>query len=170
MHFGTGQAKDTAMNAPQKPAISIAELKEKIGQEIGVSRWHVVSQEMIDRFADVTHDHQFIHVDPARAKAETPFGGAIAHGFLTLSLLSHIGSEVMPPIKGRAIGINYGFDKIRFVSPVPAGGKIRGRFRLKDVNERAEKEVMLRHEVTIEIEGVEKPALVAEWLSMAVLA
>jgi len=158
------------MNAPPKAAISVAELKRKIGQEIGISPWHVVSQEMIDRFADVTHDHQFIHIDPARAKKETPFGGTIAHGFLTLSLLSRIGSEVMSPIEGRAMGINYGFDKIRFISPVPAGGKIRGRFRLKDVNERAEKEVMLRHEVTIEIEGVEKPALVAEWLSMAVLA
>jgi acyl dehydratase len=158
------------MNAPPKAAISVAELKKKIGQEIGVSQWHLISQEMIDQFADVTGDHQFIHVDPVRAKKETPFGGAIAHGFLTLSLLSHIGSEVMPPIEGRAIGINYGFDKIRFVSPVPAGGKIRGRFRLKEANDRAAKEVMFRYEVTIEIEGVEKPALVAEWLSMAVLA
>jgi acyl dehydratase len=158
------------MNAPQRTAISIAELKKKIGQEVGVSQWHVVSQEMINRFADVTDDHQFIHVDPVRAKNETPFGGAIAHGFLTLSLLSHIGGEVMPMIEGRTIGINYGFNKIRFISPVPAGGKIRGRFRLKDVNERAEKEVMFQYEVTIEIEGVEKPALVADWLSMAVLA
>ena len=158
------------MNSPQKDAISVAELKKKIGQEIGVSQWCVVSQEMIDRFADVTHDHQFIHIDPARAKKETPFGGSIAHGFLTLSLLSHIAAGVMPPIEGRTIGINYGFDKIRFISPVPAGGKIRGRFRLKEVNERAEKEVMFRYEVTVEIEGVEKPALVAEWLTMTVLA
>jgi acyl dehydratase len=158
------------MNAPQKAAISVAEMKGKIGKEIGVSQWHVVSQDMIDRFADVTHDHQFIHVDPVRAKKETPFGGTIAHGFLTLSLLSLVGGEVMPAIQGRAMGINYGFDKIRFISPVKAGGKIRGRFKLKEVNERAAKEVMFRYEVAVEIEGAEKPALVAEWLTMAVLA
>ena len=158
------------MLAPAKPPISVDDLKGKIGADIGVSDWHVVTQEMIDRFADVTHDHQFIHVDPVRAKKETPFGGTIAHGFLTLSLLSLVGSEVMPPIKGRAMGINYGFDKIRFISPVKAGGKIRGRFKLKEVNERAAKEVMFRYEAAIEIEGAEKPALVAEWLTMAVLA
>jgi acyl dehydratase len=158
------------MLAPAKPPISVDALKGKIGTDIGVSDWHIVTQEMIDRFADVTRDHQFIHVDPARAKKETPFGGTIAHGFLTLSLLSLIGSEVMPPIKGRAMGINYGFDKIRFISPVKAGGKVRGRFKLKEVNERAAKEVMFRYEVAIEIEGAEKPALVAEWLTMAVLA
>jgi acyl dehydratase len=158
------------MLPPAQPPISVDALKGKIGTDIGVSNWHVVTQEMIDRFADVTHDHQFIHVDPLRAKQETPFGGTIAHGFLTLSLLSLIGSEVMPPIKGRAMGINYGFDKIRFISPVKAGGKVRGRFKLKEVNERAPKEVMFRYEVAIEIEGGEKPALVAEWLTIAVLA
>jgi acyl dehydratase len=158
------------MLPPAQPPISVDALKGKIGTDIGVSNWHVVTQEMIDRFADVTHDHQFIHVDPLRAKKETPFGGTIAHGFLTLSLLSLIGSEVMPPIKGRAMGINYGFDKIRFISPVKAGGKVRGRFKLKEVNERAPKEVMFRYEVAIEIEGGEKPALVAEWLTIAVLA
>ena len=157
------------MLAPAQPPISVADLKGKIGADIGVSDWLIVTQEMIDRFAEVTHDHQFIHVDPVRAKKETPFGGTIAHGFLTLSLLSRIGSEVMPPIKGRAMGINYGFDKIRFISPVKAGGKIRGRFKLKEVNERAPKEVMFRYEVAIEIEGAEKPAIVAEWLTMAVL-
>jgi acyl dehydratase len=158
------------MLPPAQPPISVDALKGKIGTDIGISNWHVVTQEMIDRFADVTHDHQFIHVDPLRAKKETPFGGTIAHGFLTLSLLSLIGSEVMPPIKGRAMGINYGFDKIRFISPVKAGGKVRGRFKLKEVNERAPKEVMFRYEVAIEIEGGEKPALVAEWLTIAVLA
>jgi acyl dehydratase len=158
------------MLAPAKQPISIDTLKEKIGTDIGVSNWHIVTQEMIDRFADVTHDHQFIHVDPVRAMKETPFGGTIAHGFLTLSLLSLVGSEVMAPIKDRAMGINYGFDKIRFISPVKAGGRIRGRFKLKEVNERAAKEVMFRYEVAIEIEGADKPALVAEWLTMAVLA
>ncbi len=158
------------MLAPAKQPISVDALKEKIGTDIGVSNWHVVTQDMIDRFADVTHDHQFIHVDPVRAKKETPFGGTIAHGFLTLSLLSLVGSEVMPAIEGRVMGINYGFDKIRFVSPVKAGGKIRGRFKLKEVKERAPKEVMFRYEVAIEVEGAEKPAIVAEWLTIAVLA
>jgi len=158
------------MNAPQKATISVAELKGKVGQEIGVSQWHVVTQDMIDRFADITHDYQFIHVDPVRAKKEAPFGGTIAHGFLTLSLLSLVGGEVMPAIAGRAMGINYGFDKIRFISPVKAGGKIRGRFKLKEVNERTAKEVMFRYEAAIEIEGADKPAVVADWLTMAVLA
>jgi acyl dehydratase len=158
------------MLAAAKQPISVDALKKKIGTDIGVSNWHLVTQEMIDRFAEVTRDHQFIHVDPVRAKKETPFGGTIAHGFLTLSLLSLVGSEVMPAIKGRAMGINYGFNKIRFISPVKAGGKIRGRFKLKEVNERAAKEVMFRYEVVIEIEGAEKPALVAEWLTIAVLA
>jgi acyl dehydratase len=157
------------MNAPQKAAISVAEMKGKIGEEIGISQWHVVSQDMIDRFADVTHDHQFIHVDPARAKKETPFGGTIAHGFLTLSLLSLVGGEVMPAIEGRAMGINYGLDKVRFLAPVRAGGRVRAHFKLKEVTPRSEKEVLLKNEVTIELEGADKPAVYAESLSVIVL-
>ncbi|HLL28726.1 MAG TPA: MaoC family dehydratase [Xanthobacteraceae bacterium] len=157
------------MNAPQKPAISVAELEKKIGQEIGVSQWHVVSQEMIDRFADVTSDHQFIHVDPARAKKETPFGGTIAHGYLTLSLLAPMGYEALPQIEGRVMGINYGLDKVRFLTPVRAGKRVRARYKLKEVTRRSDKEVLLKNEVTVEIEGGDKPAVYAESLSVIVL-
>ena len=157
------------MNVPQKAAISVAELKKKIGQEIGVSQWHVVSQDMIDRFADVTSDHQFIHVDPVRAKKETPFGGTIAHGYLILSLVAPMSYEALPQIDGRVMGINYGLDKVRFLSPVRAGSRVRARFKLKEVSPRSEKEVLLKNEITVELEGAEKPAVYAESLSVIVL-
>ena len=149
--------------------VTLEELKALVGQELGASPWREVSQEDIDRFAEVTDDRQFIHVDPARAKAETPFGGTIAHGFLTLSLLSALAAEVMPRLEGRRMGINYGFDRVRFLSPVRAGARVRGRFRLTDVAMRAEREVMIRYAVTVEIEGEPKPALAAEWLTLTVL-
>jgi len=157
------------MNVPQKAAISVAELKKKIGQEIGVSQWHVVSQEMIDRFADVTHDYQFIHVDPVRAKKETPFGGTIAHGYLILSLVAPMSYEALPQIDGRVMGINYGLDKVRFLSPVRAGSRVRAHFKLKEVSPRSEKEVLLKNEIMVELEGAEKPAVYAESLSVIVL-
>ena len=157
------------MTKTQRPILPLAKLKERVGSELGVSQWHPIDQDMIDRFAGVTGDHQFIHVDPARAKAETPFGGTIAHGFLTLSMLSILLSEVMPRIEGTITSINYGFEKIRFLTPVRSGARIRGRFVLKDVTERGKGEVLFRNEVTVEIEGGAKPALVAEWLGMAVL-
>jgi len=145
------------------------QLKARVGSELGVSRWHVIDQKMVDGFAEVTHDHQFIHVDPERAKAETPFGGTIAHGFLTLSLLSLFSFEAVPNMAGRAVGINYGFEKVRFLTPVRTGARVRGRFVLKDFVERGPKEVQWRYEVTVEIEGSDRPALVADWLTMAVL-
>ncbi len=157
------------MNVPQKAAISVAELKKKIGQEIGVSQWHVVSQDMIDRFADVTHDRQFIHVDPVRAKKETPFGGTIAHGYLILSLVAPMSYEALPQIDGRVMGINYGLDKVRFLSPVRAGSRVRAHFKLKEVSPRSEKEVLLKNEIMVELEGAEKPAVYAESLSVIVL-
>ena len=157
------------MNVAQKTAISIAELKKRIGQEIGVSQWHVVSQEMIDRFADVTSDHQFIHVDPVRAKQEAPFGGTIAHCYLTLSLVAPMSYEALPLIEGRVMGINYGLDKVRFLAPVPAGGRVRAHFKLKEVSPRSEKEVLLKNEITVELEGADKPAVYAESLSVVVL-
>ncbi len=157
------------MNAPQMAAISVAELTEKIGQVIGVSQWHVVSQEMIDHFADVTSDHQFIHVDPVRAKKETPFGGTIAHGYLTLSLLAPMSYEALPQIEGRVMGINYGLDKVRFLAPVRSGARVRAHFKLKEVTPRSEKEVLLKNEVTVELEGADKPAIYAESLSVIVL-
>ena len=157
------------MNVREQPAASIEELRARTGQEVGVSPWHVVSQDMIDRFAEVTDDHQFIHTDPVRAKAETPFGGTIAHGFLTLSLLSLLAREAVPKLKNRAHGINYGFDRIRFMTPVKSGARVRGRFTLTEVVDRTEKLVMFRYAVSIEIEGGAKPALTADWLTLAVV-
>lgn len=157
------------MNAHASVTASLESLKGRIGEEVGVSSWRTVDQGMIDRFAEVTGDHQFIHVDPVRAAAETPFGGTIAHGFLTLSLLSAMGQEAMPLIEGRVMGINYGFDRVRFLSPVPVGAKVRGRFVLAEITPRARKEAMLRYQVTIEIEGSARPALAADWITLAVL-
>lgn len=156
------------MAKKERPIVLLAELKARVATELGVSQWHLIDQDMVDRFADATDDHQYIHVDPVRA-AETPFGGTIAHGFLTLSMLSVLLSEVMPRIEGTHTSINYGFDKIRFLTPVKTGSRIRGRFVLKELTERGRGEVLFRNEVTVEIEGGTKPALVAEWLGMAVL-
>ncbi|WP_340108053.1 MaoC family dehydratase [Pikeienuella sp. HZG-20] len=142
---------------------SLDELRALLGAEIGVSRWIEVTQEMIDRFAEVTDDHQFIHVNPELA-AKSPFGGTIAHGFLTLSLLSTMVYESGPSLKGVAMGVNYGFDKIRFLSPVRAGKRIRGRFTLLKLDESVPGQVTYTQAVTVEIEGEEKPALFAEWI------
>lgn len=144
---------------------TIAWLDATIGQELGISSWRAVTQDEIDRFAEVTDDPQFIHVDPVRA-AETPFGGTIAHGFLTLSLLSAFGREAVH-LEGRRMGVNYGFEKVRFVAPVKSGARVRGRFSLKGLDHRGPGEVMIRYAVTVEIEGATKPALTAEWLSLA---
>ncbi|MEM8704292.1 MAG: MaoC family dehydratase [Pseudomonadota bacterium] len=140
-----------------------------IGEEIGISSWYRVDQARIDAFADVTEDHQFIHVDPEKA-SQTPFGGTIAHGFLTLSLLSAMGLEAQPRVAGARMGINYGFDRIRFLHPVKAGQKIRGRFVLSGVAEEKRGEVDLHWQATVEIEGEKRPALKADWLNRFYLA
>jgi acyl dehydratase len=145
------------------------ELRSRIGQEVGVSEWLLVDQEMIDRFADLTFDHQFIHVDPVAA-AGTPFGGTIAHGFLVLSLLAKLGESANLTLDGAVMGMNYGFEKIRMTGPVRAGRRIRGRFVLKDLLERAPKQWLSTVLVTVEVEGESKPALVAEWLGLQFLA
>lgn len=150
--------------------MNLAELQTHVGKDLATTAWFTVSQELIDRFADATDDHQFIHIDPVRAAKETPFGGTIAHGFLTLSLLSKFGMEALPPIDGRVMGINYGFERIRFLAPVRSGARIRGRFNLHSVTIRGEREVLLRLAVTVEIENEEKPALAADWLTMSVMA
>ena len=150
--------------------LHISELRDRVGQEVGVSRWIEVTQGVIDGFAEVTQDRQFIHVDPKRAAAETPFGGTIAHGFLTLSLLSAFAYDALPQIEGRAMGINYGLDKIRFLSPVRSGSRVRARFRLAEVQMRSPTEALMRYGVMVEIEGAQRPALAADWLTMAVLA
>jgi acyl dehydratase len=149
--------------------VALDDLVARVGQEAGVSDWIEVSQPMIDRFAEATGDHQFIHVDPKRA-AETMFGGTIAHGFLVLSLLSRMSYDALPRIEGAAISVNYGSNRVRFVSPVRAGRRVRGRFVLRDVSRKAEDRVLVTYDVTVEIDGEEKPALVAEWLTMTMLA
>jgi len=140
-----------------------------VGQEIGVSKWIEIDQSRIDTFADVTEDHQFIHLDAERAAAETPFGGTIAHGFLSLSLAARMAMDVGFGIEGTAMGINYGFDKIRFLQPVRSGKRIRGRFVLQEANERKPGQWLLKQSLTVEIEGEDKPALIAQWLMMSVL-
>jgi acyl dehydratase len=142
-----------------------SEIKNMVGREIGVSRWIEVTQAKIDAFADVSGDHQFIHVDPERAARETPFGGTIAHGFLTLSLLSAMGQDVLARVENLLMSVNYGFDKLRFLSPVPAGSRVRGRFSLMSADERSPGELTLKYKIDVEIEGREKLALSAEWLT-----
>jgi len=154
----------------KKPPISLQAYQAMVGKEVGVSSWHLIDQERINTYADVTEDHQFIHVDPDRAKKETVFGTTIAHGFLTMSLLSVMTYEVMPAIEGTAMGVNYGFDKLRFISPVRSGKRVRGRFVLAEATLRKPTELLSRTNVTVEIEGEDKPALVAEWLGLIYLA
>jgi acyl dehydratase len=145
--------------------ISLSDIKPMIGNEIGVSDWILVDQGMIDTFADATLDHQFIHVDPVKA-AETPFGGTIAHGFLSLSLLSAMNYNCLPAIREQTFAINYGFDKIRFMTPVKSGTKVRGRFTMASARYRGPGMLMITYDVTIEIEGERKPALTANWLTI----
>ena len=149
---------------------ALAAMQAKLGTEVGVSNWITVDQKMIDGFAEVTHDHQWIHVDPERAARETPFGGTIAHGFLTLSLGSRFVYDCFPPLPGQVMGINYGFNKLRFLSPVKAGARVRGRFVLKDMVKRKPTELLRTNELTVEIEGQQTPALIAEWLGLAIFA
>ncbi|QBF31947.1 MaoC family dehydratase [Thalassococcus sp. S3] len=149
---------------------ALAQSEALIGTEVGVSNWIMVDQKMIDQFAETTHDDQWIHVDPERAAKETPFGGAIAHGFLTLSLASRFAYDCFQPYEGQVMGINYGFNKLRFLSPVVAGSRLRGRFVLKSVTKRSEAELLRENALTIEIEGSETPALVADWLGLSVFA
>jgi len=147
------------------PVASLDEIRAQLGSEIGVSPWIPIDQQAIDTFADVTGDHQFIHVDPERA-ARTPFGGTVAHGFLTLSLLSHMAGHVMLVPPTLRMAANYGFDKIRFLAPVRAGRRVRGRFTLREMGEKRPGEWRLLHNVIVEIEGEEKPALTADWIGM----
>src|ERR1700749_213469 len=154
----------------KKPPVSLGTYQAMVGQEVGVSSWHVVDQGRINVYADVIDDHQFIHIDPERAKRETPFGSTVAHGFLTMSLMSIMSYEVMPVIEGTTMGVNYGFDKLRFISPVRAGSRGAGRFTLMEAKVRKPKELQSRTSVMIEIEGEDKPALVAEWIGLIYFA
>lgn len=142
---------------------SIEELKSLVGQEVAASDWLEVTQERVNQFAEVTGDHQWIHINPERAKAETPFGGTIAHGFLTLSLLSQFAASTVR-VKGEfKMGINYGLNKVRFVSPVPVGSLIRARFTLQAV-EAVAGGYQLAWSIAVETENATKPSMVAEWL------
>jgi acetyl-CoA synthetase len=154
----------------KKSPVSFEAYQQMVGREVGVSSWHVVDQKRIDIYADVIEDHQFIHIDPERAKRETPFGTTVAHGFLTMSLLSIMSYEVMPVIEGTTMGVNYGFDKLRFISPVRSGSRVRGRFTLAEAKLRKPTELLSRTNVTVEIEGEEKPALVADWIGLIYFA
>ena len=147
------------------PVAPLDEIRNRVGQEIGVSSWLAIDQKRIDEFADATEDRQFIHVDP-EAAARTPFGGTIGHGFLSLSMLSRMAAETMLVPDNIKMAVNYGLDRVRFIAPVKSGKRIRGRFRLDSVDEKAPGQLLLRHTVTVEIEGEEKPALTAEWLGL----
>lgn len=146
--------------------VKLDALLAAVGTEIGTSSWRVVTQEMIDRFAEATDDRQFIHVDPVRA-AETPYGGTIAHGFLLLSLLSTLAYEAIPPLEGATIGVNQGFDSVRFQTPVRSGRRVRARFTLAYVKNRPSGWIETKYDVTLEVEGAPKPALTARWLVLA---
>jgi len=147
------------------PVASLDEIRAKVGSDIGSSEWIEISQQSIDTFADVTGDHQFIHVNPEAAR-QTPFGGTIAHGFLTLSLLSQMAAGAMIIPHGMKMGVNYGFDRVRFLAPVRSGARVRGRFRLAAVEEKRPGQWQFLHNVTVEIEGEEKPALTADWIGL----
>ena len=135
------------------------------GKQLAPGEWFSLDQERINAFADVTIDHQFIHIDEDAAK-KTPFGGTIAHGFLTLSLLSKFSEDAGLVLEGITMGVNYGFEKLRFLAPVPSGSNVRGVFKLKDAVEKRPGQYLISYDVSVEIEGQEKPALIAEWLAM----
>jgi acyl dehydratase len=150
------------------PAATLTNIKNRIGEEVGVSSWILVDQARIDIFAKATDDFQFIHVD-AEAASRMPFGGTIAHGFLILSLLSAMGAEAMIVPEGCKMAINYGLDRVRFLAPVACGSRVRGRFTLDSVEEKAAGQILLKHSVNVEIEGGKRPALSATWLALVML-
>ena len=149
-------------------SISIDALSARIGGELGVSEWFRIDQAMVDAFADLTQDRYFIHIDPVRA-ATTQFGGTIAHGFLTLSMLSAMAYQACPAVEGTKTQVNYGFNRLRFVAPVPTGSRIRGHFVLKSLDVQAGQRWQVIYDVSVEIEGQTKPALVAEWIGAGFL-
>ena len=147
------------------PLASLDDIRAQVGKEVGVSSWLLVDQHRIDELAEATEDRQFNHVDPAAA-AQTPFGGTIAHGFLSLSLLSRMAAEAMLVPDGLKMAVNYGLDRVRFLAPVRSGKRVRGRFVLDSIEEKAPGQWLMRHNVTVEIEGEDKPALTALWLGL----
>jgi acyl dehydratase len=152
------------MRMPKRVLSSLDALKGLVGQEVGVSDWFTVAQERIQQFADATLDHQWIHVDVERARRESPFGAPIAHGFLTLSLLPHFMHETMEMQETLRMGVNYGLNRVRFVSPVRSGTKVRARFTLQSIKDVEPKGVEAVYQATVEGENSEKPCCVAEWV------
>ncbi len=146
-------------------SITAEEMKAKVGETLGSSEWLLVDQEMINKFADATGDHQFIHINEEAAKM-TPFGGTIAHGFLTLSLFPVLmATSDCPKVTGVKMGVNYGGNKVRFLAPVRSGKRVRGHFKLLELDEKRPGQWQQTLEFSVEIEGEEKPALMAEWIS-----
>ena len=149
---------------------TIAEMSEHIGRELGVSDWVTIDQSRIDTFADCTGDHQWIHVDVERAKRESPFRGPIAHGYLTLSMVAPLSMQIGILPKDSAAGLNYGIDKVRFLAPVPAGARVRLRVVLAGFEPRDGGQAIMKTQNTFEVEGSQKPALIAETLALLIPA
>ena len=147
------------------PIATLDEIRTQVGQPIGSSDWITVDQSRIDAFAETTEDRQFIHVDPAAA-AQTPFGGTVAHGFLSLSLLSRMAADVMLVPDTTLMAVNYGLDRVRFIAPIRSGKRVRGHFTLAGIDDKASGQYLFHHDVTVEIEGEPKPALTARWLGL----
>ncbi len=147
------------------PIVTLEQLTSAAGTDLGVSDWFEIDQQRINQFADVTLDHQFIHVDPIAA-AKTPFGGTVAHGFLSLSLLPFLMKDLTIKPENTVMGVNYGFDSLRFLTPVAVGSSVRAAVELGDVTQKRPGQYLLNYHVTLEIKGAEKPALVAKWLTM----
>ena len=147
------------------PVATLEAIRAHVGRETGVSGWLTVDQHRIDNFAEATEDRQFIHTDPAAA-AQTPFGGTVGHGFLTLSLLSRLAAEAILVPETTRMVVNYGLDRVRFLAPVRSGKRVRGRFALDSVDDKGPGQLLLKHSVTVEIEDEDKPALCAQWLTL----
>lgn len=148
--------------------VSADELRQLIGKDLEPSSWVLLDQKRINDFADVTEDQQFIHVDPEKAKT-TPFGGTIAHGLLTLSMLPSLIEKTLPALDGMKASINYGYNKVRFLAPVRSGKRIRAKFVIADFSEAVPGRYQVLTTITVEIEGEDKPALIAEWISMVLV-
>lgn len=146
--------------------ISIGELEAHLNRFPAVSEWISISQALVNSFAELTGDRQFIHIDPERAERDGPFGGTVAHGLLTLSLLPAMAKEALPPLRDVRSSVNYGFDHVRFVAPVKVGQRVRGRFAVRSIEPRGADAVLIDWQVTVEVDGSERPALVASWLGL----
>ena len=157
------------MSAQNSSLLTIEAARALVGTETGISQWHTISQKQVDQFAETTGDFQFIHLDVERAKNETPFGGTIAHGYLTLSMLSMLGAQAgNVRLQGTRMTINYGLDKVRFLNPVRVGSRLRARFVLLSIEEKNPGQFLIKNRATVEIEGEDKPAMIAESLGLAI--